>query len=167
MVDQPSKIINEESPLLAVDSPKKHRPNPLPKLQLAIVLLLKVCEPITSQSILPYINQVQPFFLLPRNLIQFSTAHSWTWYHWRGWPQGWILCRTNRWVQVGFCSSIIINYLYQESLFFATEAIAVLQWGRISDHVGRKPVILFGLLGTTLSMLAFGLSHTFGALILR
>jgi len=42
----------------------------------------------------------------------------------------------------------------------------VLQWGRLSDHIGRKPVILIGLLGTTISMLAFGLSRSFGALIL-
>ena len=56
---------------------------------------------------------------------------------------------------------------YQESLFFVTEALTVLQWSRVSDHIGRKPVILIGLLGTTLSMLAFGLSRTFWALVLR
>ena len=58
-------------------------------------------------------------------------------------------------------------YLHQESLFFATEAITVLQWSRLSDHIGRKPVILIGLLGTTLSMLAFGLSRSFWALVVR
>ena len=49
------------------DSEKKTLPvpNPLPKLQLAIVLLLQVCEPITSQSIYPYINQVR--FILRRS----------------------------------------------------------------------------------------------------
>jgi len=56
--------------------------------------------------------------------------------------------------------------LYQESLFFVTEAITVLQWSRASDHLGRKPVILIGLFGTTLSMLAFGLSRTFWTLVL-
>ena len=56
---------------------------------------------------------------------------------------------------------------YQESLFYATEAITVLQWSRLSDHIGRKPVLLFGLLGTMLSILAFGLSRTFWALIVR
>jgi MFS family permease len=29
-------------------------------------------------------------------------------------------------------------------------------WGRISDKVGRKPVLIFGLAGTALSMLVFG-----------
>jgi MFS family permease len=29
-------------------------------------------------------------------------------------------------------------------------------WGRISDKVGRKPVLIFGLVGTALSMIVFG-----------
>ncbi|KAF9818790.1 hypothetical protein IEO21_02570 [Rhodonia placenta] len=53
-----------------------------------------------------------------------------------------------------------------ESSFYATEAICVLQWGRASDRIGRKPVMLGGLLGLTLSMLGFGLSRTYWALIL-
>ncbi|KAM6495126.1 major facilitator superfamily transporter [Amanita muscaria] len=52
-----------------------------------------------------------------------------------------------------------------ESLFFATEAMMILQWGRISDRIGRKPVILIGLAGNALSMLCFGLSRTFWTLV--
>lgn len=29
-------------------------------------------------------------------------------------------------------------------------------WGKLSDRIGRKPVLLFGLLGTFFSMLVFG-----------
>lgn len=46
-------------------------PNRLPKLQIAIVLLLQICEPITSQSIYPYINEVRnrkTCFLCPLKL---------------------------------------------------------------------------------------------------
>lgn len=52
-----------------------------------------------------------------------------------------------------------------ESLFFLTEAFFVLQWGRLSDRIGRKPVLLIGLLGLVLSMTSFGLSHSFFAII--
>ena len=52
---------DERTPLLMNnDTVPERRPiTPLPKLQIAIVLLLQVCEPITSQSIFPYINQVR------------------------------------------------------------------------------------------------------------
>ena len=31
-------------------------------------------------------------------------------------------------------------------------------WGRVSDKVGRKPILLMGLAGTGISMIAFGFS---------
>lgn len=52
-----------------------------------------------------------------------------------------------------------------ESLFFATEALTAFQWSRTSDRIGRKPVLLVGLLGTFLSMQLFGLSRTFWTLV--
>jgi MFS family permease len=53
------------------------------------------------------------------------------------------------------------------SLHYAAEAVTVLQWSQLSDHIGRKPVLLLGLLGTVMSTILFGLSRSFWALILR
>ncbi|KAI0833694.1 major facilitator superfamily domain-containing protein [Trametes gibbosa] len=53
-----------------------------------------------------------------------------------------------------------------ESCFYAVEAICVLQWGRASDRIGRKPVLLGGLLGLTLSMIGFGVSRQYWAIVL-
>jgi len=55
----------------------------------------------------------------------------------------------------------------QVSLYFAAEAATILQWSRLSDYVGRKPVLLFGLLGTIISIILFGLSRSFWALVFR
>ena len=52
------RVPDEETPLLNTNLQKQRSPTRLPKLQIAIVLLLQVCEPLTSQSIYPYINQV-------------------------------------------------------------------------------------------------------------
>ena len=58
MNDGSLRVPNEETPLLNTNLRKQHSPTPLPKLQIAIVLIVQVCEPITGMSIYPYINQV-------------------------------------------------------------------------------------------------------------
>lgn len=45
-------------------------------------------------------------------------------------------------------------------------AIAVLQWGQISDRYGRKPVLLINMGGLAIVAVCLGLSKTFTALIL-
>ncbi|GLB44900.1 putative major facilitator superfamily protein [Lyophyllum shimeji] len=125
------RIVNEESALLS-QSPKRRKPNPLPWFQISVVLLLQVCEPITSQSIYPYVNQ-----LVSELDITGGDER-----------------------RVGYYAGVI------ESLFFVTEAATVLQWSRLSDHVGRKPILLLGLFGTAASMLSFGLSRTFWGLVI-
>jgi MFS family permease len=51
------------------------------------------------------------------------------------------------------------------SLFFLTEACTIFHWTRVSDQVGRKPVLLIGLFGLSASMYCFGLSTTFWGLV--
>ncbi|RYP90099.1 hypothetical protein DL770_003791 [Monosporascus sp. CRB-9-2] len=42
------------------------------------------------------------------------------------------------------------------SAFTFAEFVTGLFWGRLSDRIGRKPVLLMGLIGTALSVLIFG-----------
>ncbi|KAH9005454.1 MFS general substrate transporter [Lactarius hatsudake] len=62
--------------------------------------------------------------------------------------------------KVGYYTGIIV------SLHYAAIAVTSFQWNRLSDHVGRKPVLLSCLVGTSLSILLFGLSHSFWTLVL-
>ncbi|KAJ6577498.1 major facilitator superfamily domain-containing protein [Mycena capillaripes] len=121
--------INETTSLLP--TPQAKRPTPLPKLQLAIIMLVQICEPLTSQSIYPYINQLV-------SELDITGGDE---------------------KKVGYYAGL-------ESLFFITEALTVLQWSRVSDRIGRKPILLVGLFGSAVSMLCFGLSRTFWALVI-
>ncbi|KAF8305055.1 MFS general substrate transporter [Clavulina sp. PMI_390] len=47
-----------------------------------------------------------------------------------------------------------------ESLFYVAQGLTVFHWGRLSDSLGRRPVILLGTLGLSLSLLAFGFTTT-------
>jgi hypothetical protein len=42
-------------------------------------------------------------------------------------------------------------------LRYAAEAATGLQWSRLSGHIGRKPILLFSFMGTTVSTIVFGL----------
>ncbi|KAH8985282.1 MFS general substrate transporter [Lactarius akahatsu] len=120
----------EETPLLR-DENAPRTETPLPITQIVILLLLQLCEPTTSQSIKPYINQLVSE--LP------------------------VVGGDER--KVGYYAGLIM------SLFYAAQAVTVLQWNRLSDKVGRKPVLLCGLLGTVVSSILFGLSRSFSALV--
>ncbi|KAI6114353.1 major facilitator superfamily domain-containing protein [Pisolithus sp. B1] len=61
--------------------------------------------------------------------------------------------------KIGYYAGVI------ESLFYATQALTIFYWSRLSDHIGRKPVLLVGLMGLSVSNLCFGLSRAFWALV--
>ncbi len=50
--------------------------------------------------------------------------------------------------------------------FSAMQFLLAQWWGRLSDRIGRRPVLLIGLLGSALSYLLFGLAGSFWVLLL-
>ncbi|KAI9449900.1 MFS general substrate transporter [Lactarius psammicola] len=62
--------------------------------------------------------------------------------------------------RVGYYTGIIV------SLHHAAQVITTFYWNRLSDHVGRKPVLLSCLAGTIISTIVFGLSRSFWMLAL-
>ncbi|GAA5865394.1 hypothetical protein JCM3774_005622 [Rhodotorula dairenensis] len=61
--------------------------------------------------------------------------------------------------RIGYYAGII------ESLFAFTTFSTVLAWGRLSDRIGRKPVLIIGLTGVTVSIVSFGMSKAFWMLV--
>lgn len=61
---------------------------------------------------------------------------------------------------VGFYSGLI------ESLFSLTQASVMILWGKASDRVGRKPVLVFSLIGVSVATSIFGLAKSLEQMIL-
>ena len=58
-----------------------------------------------------------------------------------------------------YAGMLITSFAFAE---FSTGMI----WGRISDRLGRKPVLILGLIGTALSMVSFGFARSLPAAII-
>lgn len=61
---------------------------------------------------------------------------------------------------VGFYSGLI------ESLFSLTQMTVMILWGRAADRFGRKPVLVFSLIGVTLATALFGMAKTIAEMIM-
>ncbi|EST09569.1 Major facilitator superfamily [Kalmanozyma brasiliensis GHG001] len=53
-----------------------------------------------------------------------------------------------------------------ESAFAFVQFLTIFFWARLSDRIGRKPVLLIGLFGSFLSVNAFGFARTFPQMVL-
>ncbi|KAF8201618.1 major facilitator superfamily multidrug-resistance, DHA1 sub-family [Pholiota molesta] len=67
---------------------------------------------------------------------------------------------TNDPSRIGFYSGLV------ESSFAFTQLLAVYPWGFLSDRFGRRPVVLIGTLGLSITTLLFGFSTSFTGTIL-
>lgn len=52
-----------------------------------------------------------------------------------------------------------------QSSYYTAQALTILYWSQLSDHIGRKPLILTALFAIAVSMFSFGLSKTFVGLV--
>ncbi|KAJ8588086.1 MFS multidrug-resistance DHA1 sub-family [Rhizopogon salebrosus TDB-379] len=63
--------------------------------------------------------------------------------------------------------SLVAHYVgILQSSYFAAQVLTVLHWSQLSDHIGRKPLLLTALFAVSISMFSFGLSTTFIGLVI-
>jgi MFS family permease len=53
------------------------------------------------------------------------------------------------------------------SLHFAAGAVTAFHWSLLSDHIGRKAVLLTTIAGTAISVILFGFARSFWAILFR
>ncbi|KIK57006.1 hypothetical protein GYMLUDRAFT_46611 [Collybiopsis luxurians FD-317 M1] len=104
---------------------------PLPKLQLAIICVIRFTDSLLSTQMWPYINQ----FILSLRLTKEPS-------------------------QAGFYSGLL------DSVFGLTQLLTTYYWSRLSNRVGRKPVILVGTIGVALSTMYLGISTSLAELLI-
>ncbi|KAK9727657.1 hypothetical protein K7432_001641 [Basidiobolus ranarum] len=72
-----------------------------------------------------------------------------------------------KWMNVGESEEDVSSFAGLIAASFAiAQFISGIPWGILSDRIGRKPVILMGLLGSTVGILLFGLSRSYVMAIL-
>ena len=54
----------------------------------------------------------------------------------------------------------------QTAAFYAAQFVSSLPWGRLSDRIGRKPMIVMSNLSSCLSVIGFGLSTNYTTALL-
>lgn len=125
--------------------PKPPGMTPIPKLQLATVCLVRLLEPISFTQLFPYINEM----VIKLNILDDPS-------------------------KVGFVSGLVVNNFCpllsspiltsldhrQESIFAAFQLISIYHWAKISDVVGRRPVLLIGAIGSAIMTFLFGFSRS-------
>ncbi len=59
-------------------------------------------------------------------------------------------------------------FLRAGSAFYLGGLLFSVAWGKVSDRYGRRPVMLCGVMGTVVSLMAFGFSFSFSfAVVVR
>ncbi|CAO1617812.1 unnamed protein product [Sympodiomycopsis kandeliae] len=109
---------------------EEKKATPLPKMQLFVICVMRLSEPICFTVIFPFVSS-QIKAALPNV------------------PKS----------QIGYYAGLI------ESMFALVQFCTVFLWGRLSDSIGRKPILLIGMAGTFFSINAFGLAKNLPSMI--
>ncbi|KAG8748152.1 hypothetical protein FRC10_008885 [Ceratobasidium sp. 414] len=126
-----SHVLNEEAPLLCPNDTERSTPVEPPMTPVPKAQLLALCLARLAEPIA--YTQIFPY--INQMIEDLGIADS---------P-----------AQVGFYSGVV------DSIFSFAQLFTIYAFGKMSDRVGRKPVILFGLSGVALSTTIFGLSNSF------
>ena len=143
---------------------------PLPAGQIATLLLLRFCESASVFVIFPFLNEVRSVALIisqrPIDWFFFPAYH---FSHRRKRRESRVLC----WVDGKHAPSSNPSSKFfgseskmaQDSVAQIISLVTVMYWSRLSDIIGRKPILLLGTAALAVSMVSFGLSKTFWGLV--
>lgn len=159
----PAIPINDGSVLehtTAENGPPGHPPveqhASLPRFQILLLCFARVIEPIAFFGIFPYINQmIQENGELEEADVGFYSGFIVRAYSYPG-----------KTMETHVRGAVADFGLRQEAMFSLTQMLLMISWGRASDRLGRKPVLVFSLSGVAFGTAVFGLSKTIWQMVL-
>ncbi|KAI8376737.1 major facilitator superfamily domain-containing protein [Choanephora cucurbitarum] len=119
------RSMSYQSTIESAELPYEPEATPLPKMQMFVVFLILVSEPLTSTVLFPFI------YFMVKDLLSTGDEK-----------------------EIGTYAGLIT------SMFFVAQFFTAISWGKVSDRIGRRPVLLIGLIGNTISSCLFGLSKS-------
>ncbi|KAG0038253.1 hypothetical protein BGZ82_000697 [Podila clonocystis] len=125
------------------------KPTPLPKVPLFVLSVVIFSEPLTSTILFPFVFGKEKNALSLNTALVFPTIT----------PHSILQPRSDFGItenedEIGFFCGLIAS-----SFFFAQFCTSIF-WGYMSDRYGRRPILLLGLIGSTIASLFFGLSKS-------
>jgi len=126
--------------------PKPAKMTPIPKLALVALCLIRLLEPLGFTQLFPYINEM----LVDLNMVDDPSKV--------GFVSG-LVVSDELFLKVSILTVNTLSGHPQESVSAVFQLISIYHWTKVSDAVGRRPIILFGALGMGFMTLLFGFSH--------
>ena len=112
---------------------------------LAIIGAIVVAEPLAATLLFPFVYyMVRDFDSVEEQYVGF----------WAG------LISNSKLLQSESSSFALLTAIELASAFFLPQMLTATIWGMLSDRLGRKPVMLIGLLGSAACMFLFGLAKS-------
>ncbi|KAJ7632184.1 major facilitator superfamily domain-containing protein [Roridomyces roridus] len=117
--------------------PKARKPTPLPTAQLAALCVCRLMDPIAMTQIFPYI-------------LEWLTV-----------------LKVSEPSKIGIYSGlVVVSVFLEESTFAITQTLTSYHWAKLSDVVGRRPIILVCTGGLAIVTLLLGLCTSFSQIML-
>lgn len=149
VLDESAALLPTADQNIAESQPLKPlKMTPVPKLQLAVLCLLRMLEPIGFTQLFPYVNEM----VVKLNIVDDPSK--------AGFVSGLVVSNrlSMRWVGV-------LSDRWQESIFATFQLMSIYHWAKLSDVVGRRPVVLLGAIGAALMTSLFGFSRNLAAML--
>ena len=125
---------------------------PVPKLQLAVLCVVRLLEPIGFTQLFPYVNEM----VVKLNMIDDPSKV--------GFVSG---LAVSNWSSICWTPSAGPSSGHlQESVFAIFQLVSIYRWAKLSDVAGRRPAVILSAIGAGIMTCLFGFSRNLASMLI-